>query len=679
MVAASQKLKSKPAKHAALQRVLLAAAEIWQPKPKPTTVEWVIEKVRLPSATSANPGPFDIAGRPYMRDVLAAMDDPDIYNITIMGDAQGGKTVAIISMLLSRMEIDTAPCMMVGPDQTSMRELRNKIYDYCQASPALANCIPPENEWNEREMVFNSMVCYLAYSGSKQTLRTRTTKYVFCTETDVWADDVLTGDPLVVARARTKAWDEFKFVCESTPTDDHSRIAREYYDGDQRRWYCPCPNCGHYQELRLFPHSDGQHAGRGGLRGYTKDNGEPHAENDLADHVYYECINCDVPIKQHHKQTMVERGAWCPMGCTVDLHGQVRGTPDKEKTNASFHIWAILNPTVTLAQLAAEYLKHRAKRLLKIFYNNWLGLPHRTQAKMPEHKALGQRLKTNAFARGQVPADCYFLTAGVDVQGDRLYFVVRGWGLHQNCYTIDWGCIRPEQLIDPGLLDKSQSLAIERDLVQLWPILLNREYPVRGYSPFGSDSMRIRLIGVDANYRTRQVQQFLRHASAGTDRIRAVRGDSSVHSQQLFRRTLVETNTRTGEKYDGGLELWGIAVNHYKENEIQVYQRTPPEHGALALPGDILQSAGGEDYLRQIVNEAPKTKQKDGERDKLVWSVIDAGVGNHYWDASIYTRALADMVTGGDWDLHRFVDDSRHDVAHRAQHQHDIQRGRAAL
>jgi phage terminase large subunit GpA-like protein len=662
-----------------LAKVLRAAAAIWRPQVKPTTPEWVADNVRLPSATSANPGPFDMTGRPYMLGILATMDDPEISDVTLMGDAQGGKTVTLIAMLQSRMDLDPAPSLLIGPDQTAMRELRNKVYLYCQASPSLAHRIPPPSQWNERQLEFDSMICYLGYSGSKQSLRTRTTKYVFCTEVDVWQDDPLTGDPLVVARARTKAWDEYKFVCESTPTDDHSRIDREFKDGDQRRWHCPCPHCGTYQELRFFPHNEGPHTGRGGLHGFTNDLGEPYPESELAERVYYQCVACDEPIRQAHKPAMIERGVWCPAGCTVNKQGQLAGTPDKEQTHASFHLWAILNPTVTLAQLALEYLKHRAKRLLKVFFNNWLGLPHRSQAKLPEYKVLGQRLRVNTFARCQVPRECYFLTAGVDVQGDRLYYVVRGWGLNQNCWTIDWGCIRPEQLVDPGLLAKAQSLNIERDLVQLWPLLINREYPMRGQSVFGTDTMRIRLIGIDANYRTRQVQQFLRHAGTGTDRLRAVRGDSSVNQQQLFRKTLVEMNTRTGEKYEGGLELWGIAVSTYKETEVQGYQRTPPEHGALALPSDIFSSAGGEDYLRQIVNEAPQTKQKEGERDKIVWTVLDAGVGNHYWDGNIYTRALADMVTGGDWNLDRFVSVTTTSEPTTKNKQHDIQRGRAAM
>jgi phage terminase large subunit GpA-like protein len=57
------------------------------------------------------------------------------------------------------------------------------------------------------------------------------------------------GDPVALAEARTStfSWCS-KVLLGSTPTiHGISRIEREYEASDQRRYFVPCPHCGHMQ------------------------------------------------------------------------------------------------------------------------------------------------------------------------------------------------------------------------------------------------------------------------------------------------------------------------------------------------------------------------------------------------------------------------------------------------
>jgi phage terminase large subunit GpA-like protein len=665
--------------------LLRLAAAAWRPQELPTTPDWVVEHVRLPSDISANPGAFDLAARPFWREPLACMDDPEIESISLMGDAQIGKTVTLISMLESRMDLDPAPALVVGPDQDAMRELRDKVYAYCEASPTLTHRIPPPSKRNDRYLEFDSMLCYLAYSGSAQRLRSRTCKNIFCTEVDVWQDDPVLGDPVVVVRARAKAWNEHKIVYESTPSDEASRIDQLYRDSDQRRYHCPCPHCGTYQELRFFAHTTGPHAGRGGIRGHLDEHGEPRSIETVAEHVWYQCVNCDEPIRTEHKARMIERGVWCPRGQSVNKAGHLEGKPERDKKHAGFHLWSIMSPVVTFADLAREYLTNRARGLLKVFFNNWLGLPFKITSVLPEWRKLGQRLSVRYYSNGTIPARAYFVTCGVDVQGDRLYYAVRAWGHGKTSWSVERGCLRPELLeLDSGLQRFAQTHGIAADLVQLFPAVIQRRWPiVGGRNPLGADTLGCRLLGSDSQYRTRQVQQFVRCAKTNAHHgtlVYALRGVDSSAQQQPYWMTHVDRNTRTGEIYEGGLDVWNLSVSTFKEDLVQRYELAADQPGAWLLPSDVFQTRGAEDYLRQLVNEAPQVVKKDGKRDRVVWTVIDAGVGNHYWDCEVYASALADMVVGtgsNNWDLDNRPD-WRRQQPRPNPNQQDIARERAA-
>jgi phage terminase large subunit GpA-like protein len=76
---------------------------------------------------------------------------------------------------------------------------------------------------------------------------------------------------------------------------------------------------------------------------------------------------------------------------------------------------------------------HRVRRArsegpehLKTFVNTVLGEPWKDRGDAPEWQRLYARRET--YAIGSCPAGVLFLTAGVDVQKDRLVYEVVGWG-----------------------------------------------------------------------------------------------------------------------------------------------------------------------------------------------------------------------------------------------------------
>jgi len=55
-------------------------------------------------------------------------------------------------------------------------------------------------------------------------------------------------------------------------------------------------------------------------------------------------------------------------------------------------------------------------------------------------------------------------------------------------------------------------------------------------------------------------------------------------------------------------------------------------------------------YLRQITNEGRRTVFTKTGHPTFRWEIIDSGTGNHWLDCEVYQRAVADMLTSGNWE-----------------------------
>jgi hypothetical protein len=135
-------------------------------------------------------------------------------------------------------------------------------------------------------------------ANSAVGLRSMPVRYLFLDEVDGYPIDVDgEGNAVALAEARTRTFARRKIFIVSTPTiAGVSTIEREYEASDQRRYFVPCPHCGHRQWLRFEQ-----------LRWERGENG------NFPDTAAYVCESCEVPIPEHHKTWMLEHGEWRAM------------------------------------------------------------------------------------------------------------------------------------------------------------------------------------------------------------------------------------------------------------------------------------------------------------------------------------------------------------------------------
>ena len=136
---------------------------------------------------------------------------------------------------------------------------------------------------------FAGGILIMTGANSAVGLRSTPARYIFLDEVDAYpgsADEE--GDPVTLAEARSLTFaHRRKVFLVSTPTiRGLSRIEREYEASDQRRFFVPCPHCGHEQWLKF--------------ERLRWDKGRPET-------AAYTCEGCDGAIAEHHKTAMLAR------------------------------------------------------------------------------------------------------------------------------------------------------------------------------------------------------------------------------------------------------------------------------------------------------------------------------------------------------------------------------------
>lgn len=573
-----------------------------------------------------------------MREPLLAFDNDDVEVIVLAWATQTCKTTLLILGLLSQADLAPTPSMFVAPDKDALIELRDKFYLIGEESRGRASELPSQRNRNNRWIEAGRLRCHLAYPMNTQRLSGKACQVVLCTEVDRYRSRREQGSPEKLAAERVKAFHRFKIVYESSVTDETSRIWRLYETSDRRRFQVPCPICNHFQELRLFPHKEGEFAGCGGIAGIKDKSGNWRTAEQARAEAFYVCER-GCTITDEKKPAMVAAGIWVPKGCSVDKRGRLTGEPERGPRIWGGQLNSLYAEPITFGRFAAEYLDSRDDpEKLQSFWQNWLSLPFKRKLDAPKWRDVGRRLR-GAHRRGTVPAGALFLTAGVDVGADYTKWIIRAWTEGSTSWLVDWGSTHAR-------VGEDGSISLTSHLDQLDEAVLNREWPVAaGGNPLGETRLRVRLLGIDCRYKTRLVHGWARKRKG---RVYTVAGVDDLKSGDFYRVRTIEKDVRTGKPYPGGLERWEINRALYNADVQDRWKQPLDEPGSWWLTEASLEEA--QTYLRELVNEAPvRVKQKRG-RSVTVWEKVEAAVGNHSWDAEIYARALADMITGGDWD-----------------------------
>lgn len=165
----------------------------------------------------------------------------------------------------------------------------------------------------------------------------------------------------------------------------------------------------------------------------------------VAEHICLSCPHCGSVVDNAQRLVLDQSGEWFGRGQSIDANEQIVGERIDTDT-AGFVIHAFMSPFVTLAGLAREWAAAKLNQLetgnhalLKEVSVKSLGETYRIDiaaSKRRVWKEVRARHVDTGYRVGQVPRGVDFLTAMVDVQGDRFEAGVVGWSANRESWLI---------------------------------------------------------------------------------------------------------------------------------------------------------------------------------------------------------------------------------------------------
>ena len=488
--------------------------------------------------------------------------------------------------------------------ELAKRFSRQRIDPLISESPALRERVKPARSRDAGNTVlskeFPAGLLVITGANSAVGLRSMPARYLFLDEVDAYppsADEE--GDPVALAEARTRtfSWRAKAFLASTPTIHGISRIEREYEASDQRRYFVPCPHCGEMQWLKF--------------ERLRWEKGKPET-------AHYECASCDGGIEEHHKTAMLVGGEWRPTA-----EAQDPGT-------IGFYISALYSPVgwlswENIARLWEVATTDEAKRSFK---NSVLGETWIETGEAPDWQRLYERRET--WQIGTVPRGGLFLTAGADVQKDRIEVDVWAWGRGLESWLVD-------HIVVEGGPERAQT----------WEelgLLLDRTWLHANSTP-----LAIAKLAIDTGYEAPAVYAWARRV--GHAQVAPIKGVEGFNrAAPVVGPTHVDV-TEGGKKLRRGARLWTIAVATFKSETYRFLRLSTPTDeeiaaGARFPAGYVHLPRGAQaEWVKQLVAEQLVTVKTKRGFTRLEWQKLRER--NEALDCRGYARAAA-WIAGAD-------------------------------
>jgi phage terminase large subunit GpA-like protein len=522
------------------------------PPPSLGVDEWADEYRHV--MVSARPGKYRTSVTPYVVEPMQRLGSGDKCRVVVlMWPSQSGKSEIGNNWIGYTAHYDPVPFIMMQPSVgAAKRYSKMRVDKMIEDTPVLRGLFGGKksrdgsNTWDQK--AFPGGFLLIVGANAPADLASTPAARAFVDEGDRCSEDAGTeGDSVGLLTARLTTYGKTsKMLMTSTPTTaGRSRIETSMSTTGYRRWWVPCPHCGEMQPLwfdRL--NCDGQ------------------------DHTtaWYDCANdaCDTPIYERHKTRMLAGGEWRP------------DFPERETGETyGYHLNGMYSPTGMFEwdDMLREFFEADGDpKKTKVFVNTRIAETY-DEFDGEDIDGTGLISRAEEYA-APVPAGVSVITAGVDVQGDRVECEVVGWGPGEESWSIEYKVI-------PG--DPSGA-AVWLDL----EAFLSKTWRHETAGPMG-----ISAAGIDCGHETTKVQAFThKHRRRRWFAVKGLAGEG---------KPLWPNRGKRGKKGRGEM-FHGVGTNDAKATNWRRLQRIDPGPGYLHFPvGRDLS------WYEQLVSEIPRT------------------------------------------------------------------------
>jgi len=494
-------------------KFLQSVIKAFEPDPRYTVTQYADEFRVLSSEASAEVGRYRSSRTPYAIEIMDALSpQSDVKQVKLMKGTQiGGSTIAD-NMVLTYLDLYPCPILYILPTETLAKGTsKRRISPAIREIKRLASKVRNGKSKNDIGEIFVKEVpggnLTFGWSNSTASFRSFSARVVILDDIDGYGE-FGEGDVIILAKKRVNAFPNSKIYINSTPTllgvqeedgeekyvKGSSLIAAEMEESDYRKYMMPCPHCGERFSW------DGGKEFRENFRFDVDENGYRSSD------VVAVCPHCGSLVSENNKTKMMLSGKWIP----TRAH-QHRG----------YFLPSFYSPYGMLSwnEIADEWLiadKHLRRgddRKMQVVWNTHFALPWKKIIKEVEIDQ-DDRLENYGC---EVPDGVKVLTAGVDVQDNRVEIVVLGHGANGEIWNIDY------KVIYEDLLHETARDALD-------DYLIYKEFYRMDGMP-----MKIRGTAIDTGgHRTKQVYEYVDERIGNN--IFGIKGSSTKNAPPINKR-----------------------------------------------------------------------------------------------------------------------------------------------
>lgn len=631
-----------------LSDLLTTAANEFSPPEIINSYEWLQNNYSLPSVTGfSGLYRFDLA--PYFIGVAMALDDKDFHEIDLMKAAQIGWTFFILGYVLERIETEPCPILGIFAKEKDAKAFHDeKLVPTVVSNPDCPMDVSTSRKSGNRWDLKSFPGGYLKLVGSNSPGNVKSTSSVgvaLIEEPDDTSDNVAgQGDAIGLAEERLKRYTgNKKLIVGGTPAvKGLSKTEARLEQSDKRVLPVVCHHCGNSHVLSW---DNVTWVGKSDEIPFDRQSGEIKVERHPVygfqepETAIYVCPDCGEHWDDYQRQKNIRTTVYDAVAAGDKYAGW---TPTQRSQGvAGFtqlsELYACI-PGTSLSRVVQEYLlaehefdQGKVELMIK-FYNQKLGLPYEFKSDAPDADALADRAED--YREMTVPEGGLILTAGVDVQHDRLAIVIRAWGRGEESWLVYWGELAAKRKTS----DPTDPVWQELHNILVTPIKSERGY-----------SLRIKALSIDASdgNTNDQVYNWVRqHVRMN---VLAIKGSSNDYGNaEIYSRPKpIDQNSKSkAAKY--GLAVYIVGTQKARDLLIG-------DHGRISLigngPGRMhFYKEVRADYYEQLMSHV-KAPHKS-IRNKLVWQK-KSGVRDEAGDCEVYALHAARHLK-----LHRYLPDA---------------------
>ena len=552
--------------------------------PENLTVSQWAERFRVLDGSSNLKGKWSNDITPYLKEIMDALNEPNIQKIFFCKASQIGGTEALINMLCYIISQSPAPAMIVYPNDDLAKDVSNDKLKPAFRIAEDVKVLFQENSSKELRLKFKTMVLYLRGAGSPSKLASKEIKYLFFDEIDkMEGASKKEASPYNLALERTKTYkpQEKVYAC-STPTLKTNYIWNLHDSADEvRHYFVKCPHCGGWIEF-IFKQII-----------FDKDKEHVMSNYERAQTAIYVCQECGCEISDADKPRMLREGKWKAV--------KKRGIGQPK--SVGFWISSLYSVFLKWADIVEEFLNSKDDpEQLQNFTNSWLAEPWEdTKLKTSEDLVMERQTELPEFI---VPDWAKLITAGVDVQETSLYYSIRAFGDYTTSQNIAHG----------------QVLSFA-DIEQI----MNSEFQTED-----GRNMLVNLTLIDSGYQPDATYDFC------IDKSEWAMPCKGASNPMADRYRISKVDKQDSKAY--GMQLVLVDGEQFKDS---IASRMKRENG---IGSWMVYKGCDEEYAKQVTAEHKVyVKYKNGNR-KLKWVLKHSHAANHYLDCEVYAMAAAEMI-----------------------------------